>query len=217
VLAANIFIRFRQRNEAAVFFTQENLRLMEVQGKDGPRKYIKERLGELSTIRNPDIRLAADLNMSTVMLADTDYKRAGEILSSINPAKIDDDALLLVYWTQSLLCAIQAGDDQKAAQAYANAGSLIPDVNEALQNSFKPACIQYLLYAGEGESAMEMLDDIPLEELDDTGRDQLDALRAYGLWITGREEEARNLAAFVRIHNILPSTAWWLEKIPKES
>ncbi|MBE6990281.1 MAG: hypothetical protein E7426_06000 [Ruminococcaceae bacterium] len=213
ILAVNQWIRYQQKKEAAVFFTQENERLMEVRGKNGPAHYIRERLPALSSIRHPDVRLAAQLNMSTVMLAGMDTEGAGKVLGDIDPKRIDDTSLLLVYWTQSLLAAIQAGDDQRAAEAYQTAGTLIPEVHEALQNSFKPACIQYLLYCEESDAAMEMLDEIDLEELDRSSTDQINALSAYALLLDGREAEARALAGEVRLHNVLPSTAWWLDKV----
>jgi len=213
ILAVSLWIRYRQRNESARFFTEENERLMEVQGKNGPARYIRERLPALSSIRHPDVRLAAQLNMVTVMLAGMDTEGARKILDDIAPRKIDDTSMLLVYWTQSLLAAVQAGDDRRAADAYQAAANLIPKVNEALQNSFKPACIQYLLYCKEVDAAREVLDGIDMAALDKSGSDQINALDAYTMLLEGETADAVALAKEIRVHNLLPSTAWWVDKV----
>jgi len=205
-------IRFRQRKEWETFFTEENKRLMKVRGERDPERYIQEEKKILAGIRHPDLKIAVKLNLGTVLLANADPSGALEILKDIVPGDLEEPSLLLVYWTRFLDAAIQMDDETLAAQAYEAATALLPELHEALQRSFLPMDIQYSLFLGEYEAALEAIGDIPTKELDASGRDLLTVLRICALRGVGAEEKAEKLTREVQGHDLLPSTRLWLER-----
>ncbi|MDO4315075.1 MAG: hypothetical protein Q4C45_04805 [Oscillospiraceae bacterium] len=199
-------LRFRQRKEWGWFFEEENRRLLEVQGSDGPAKYIPNQREVLASLRNPELRLTARLNLSTALLADADPAGALEELALLNPEKMPNPTLRLLYWTQMLRAFIQLGEAEQAETAYQAAMAVLPEVSDMLKISFMPAEVQYRLLRGEYKLALDQLGEIPDKDLDEAGRDFLSALRIHALKGVGAVEKAEKMKAQLRDHDMLPVT-----------
>lgn len=206
-------IRFRQRKEWAQFFQQENARLLKVKGAEGPTAYIPAQRQAVTRLRNPELKAIAQLNLASVLAADADPQGARTELEQIDPRKLSLLPLQLLYWSQMLCACINLNDTARAEAAYGAALSVLDEVNDPLKNSFLPYQIQYDLYCGEYEQALAQVKEIPLTEMDESGRDVLQALRARALWGLGVTEKALAITEEVAAHDLIPSTRALLQPI----
>lgn len=213
VLLALVYaVRVRQKKEWERFFRQENTRLLKMKGAAGPGWYIPEQRKVLAGLRHPELRITARLNLAAALLANADPEGALEQLSALDPAKMPNPTLQLVYWTQALGAYMQQKDAGQAEAAYEQAMAILPEVSDMLKVSFMPTEIQYRLFHGEYQLALDQLGQIPEKDLDEASRDLLSALRAAAVRGLGRQDEADRLAAQVRKHDLLPSTRALLAK-----
>lgn len=199
-------LRFRQRKEWRCFFEDENRRLLAMRGAGGPARYIPEQRKVLASLRNPELRLTARLNLSTALLAGADPAGALEELAPLAPAKMPNPTLRLVYWTQLLGAFLQLEDLEQAETAYQAAMDILPEVSDMLKISFMPTEIQYRLLRGEYKLALDQLGELPDKDLDEAGRDLLLTLRIAALRGVGAVEKAEKLTAQIQEHDMLPST-----------
>lgn len=205
-------IRYRQKQEWIQFFNQENQRLLEMKGAQGPSRYIPDQRAEADRLRNPELKTTALLNLSTALLANGQPADALETLDKLNPLKMPNPTLRLVYWTQRLGAALQQGAASEAENAYAAAIATMPEVSDMLKISFMPSEIQYRLFRGEYKLALDQLGEIPEQELDEASRDLLTVLRITALRGVGAAEKADKLTAQVEKHDLLPSTRLLLHR-----
>ena len=205
-------IRYRQKQEWTQFFNQENQRLLEMKGSMGPIRYIPVQRAEVDKLRNPELKTTARLNLSTALLADADAAGALEVLNQMDPLKMPNPTLRLVYWTQRLGAGLQLEDADIVETAYQAAIATMPEVSDMLKISFMPSEIQYRLSRGEYKLALNQLGEIPDQELDEASRDLLLVLRITALRGVGATEKADKLTAQVRDHDLLPSTRLLLRR-----
>ena len=205
-------IRYRQKQEWAQFFTQENQRLLEIKGAEGPCRYIPAQRKVVDQLRNPELKTTARLNLSTAFLANADPAGALAVLEGIVPLKLPNPTLRLVYWTQRLGASLQMEDDAGAENAYQAAIATMPEVSDMLKISFMPSEIQYRLSRGEYELALDQLSEIPTQDLDEASRDLLLVPRITALRGVGASEKADKLTAQLQGHDLLPSTRQLLRR-----
>lgn len=216
VLLALIYVvRFRQRQEWAQFFQEENRRLLAIRGEKGPGKYIPEQRKVLSKLRHPELRAAAAMNLSIALLANAQPKEALDVLSALKPEKLSNQTMQLLYWTQTLTANMQLDSSDPAEQAYQAVMNLLPDVSDMLKVSFMPTEIQYRLFRGEYELALDQMGEIPQKDLDEAGRDLFAVMRITALRGVGAREKANRLIAQVKEHDLLPSTRAMLLRAEK--
>ena len=72
VLILVYVIRARQKKEWIAFFQEENRRLLEIKGADGPGAYIPGQRARADKLRHPELKLTAQLNLCTALLANWD-------------------------------------------------------------------------------------------------------------------------------------------------
>lgn len=215
LLALVYLIRHQQKREWARFFEQENRRLLAIKGEKGPEAYIPEQKREVDSLRNPELRLTAALNLSTALLANAEPEAALRVLFTLNPEKMPNQTTMLVYWTQTLSAYLQMQQETQVEEAYQAAMALMPDVSDMLKISFLPTEIQYRLFKGEYKLALDQLGEIPQQDLDEAGRDLLAVMKITALRGVGVIDKADKLAAQIRDHDMLPSTRAMLFRAEK--
>jgi len=206
LLALVYLVRFRQREEWDAFFQRENTRLLQMRGSSGPARYVAEQRAALKKIRHPELKLSAKLNLCAGLLANADPGGTLEVLEAIQPEKIPNPTLLLLYWTQALSAFLQRRDLAGAETAYETAMGILPDVSDVVKVSFMPLEIQYRLARQEYVLALDQLNEIPKQGLDEASQDLLTALRVNALRGLGAREKADKLAAQLADHDLIPST-----------
>ena len=87
-----------------------------------------------------------------------------------------------------------------------------PPPSNMLKISFMPSEIQYRLFRGEYELALNQLSEIPTKDLDEAGQALLTTLRIYALRGVGATEKANKLTAQLQTQDLLPSTRTLLQK-----
>lgn len=206
LLAAVYLIRFRQKEEWSRFFEEENRCLLGIKGADGADACIVRQRSALPELRNPELKLTARLNLCTALLAAERPAEALEELNVLKPERMPNPTLRLVYWTQLLEADIALADADAAEKAYQSALSTVPEVSDMLKISFMPAEIRYRLFRGEYKHALDQLNEIPDQDLNEESSDLLLALRAAALRGVGAAEKADRLTARLEARDLLPST-----------
>lgn len=206
LLAAVYAVRMRQRAEWSRFFDQENRSLLEIRGAAGPGRYTVRQRRRLGGLRHPELRTAAAMNLVTGLLADAKPAEAAQVLSQLDPQRMPNPTLRLVYWTQQLGVSLQQADASGVETAYQAAMDILPEVSDMLKISFLPSEIQYHLFRGEFQLALNQLGELPDKDLDESGRDLLLALRIAALRGLGVTEKANKLSAQLESRDLLPST-----------
>ena len=177
VLILVYVIRARQKKEWIAFFQEENRRLLEIKGADGPGAYIPGQRARLALLR----RLPP-------------------------PEKMPNPTLRLVYWTQLLRAHLQLGDREGADGAYAMTLRTLPEVSDLMKIGCLPYEIHYRILSGEYELALKQLGELPRKDLDEAGRDLLTAYRSMALRGLGASDKAAKLVQKVEGHDLLPAT-----------
>ena len=206
------WIRTRQKKEWDQFFYEENRRLLDMVGAAGPGRYIPKQRENVSRLRNPELKVPAQLNLSAALLANADPCGSLEVLQTMDPTKLPLPTFQLVYWTQTLGAYMQLDDKERMEAAYEMALGTVSEVSDMLKISFLPSEIQYRLSRGEYELALNQLGEIPTQGLDEAGKDLLAALRIWALRGVGAIEKADKMTAQIQTHDLLPSTRSLLKK-----
>ena len=199
-------LKARQRQEWNRFFQEENRRLLNIKGADGPKRYVAEQRSVVAKLRNRELKTSAQLNLSTGLLANADPSGALEVLEKMDPTKFPNPTLALVYWTQMLGAHLQRHDSERIEAAYQMALATLDEVSDMLKISFMPSEIQYRLSRGEYELALNQLSEIPTADLDEAGKHLLTALRIVAMRGVGAVEKANKLTAQLSGCDLLPST-----------
>lgn len=207
VLLAVYLVRFGQRREWNAFIQQENRRLLQMKGARGPAGYIAQQRAVAAKTRHPELKLTAQLNLSTGLLAGGENEEALELLAGMTPPeKMPNPTMRLAYWTQVLRAHLQMEDREGAEAAYEQAVAILPEVSDLLKISFIPSEIHYRLLRGEYELALKQLSEIPVQDLDEASQDMLQGYRIMGLRGLGIQERADKLERKLETHDLLPST-----------
>lgn len=200
-------VRFIQKREWQAFFEAENRRLLQIKGANGPARYIPEQRKVVESLRHAELKLTAQLNLSTALLTNWDNQEALDLLNRMmKPENMPNPTLRLVYWTQKLRAYLQMENAECADEAYREALDTLPNVSDMLKISFMPSEIHYRIIKGEYETAINQLGELPIKELDEAGEDLLLAYRVMALRGLGKEDKAEKLAAKLKTHDLLPST-----------
>lgn len=205
-------LRVRQKKEWEQFFYEENRRLLEMKGSAGPGRYVPAQREAVSKLRNRELKVPAQLNLSAALLANADPSGALEVLLSMDPTKLPLPTFQLIYWTQTLGSYLQMEDQERVEAAYEMAIGTFPEVSDMLKISFMPSEIQYRLFRGEYELALNQLSEIPTKDLDEAGQALLTTLRIWALRGVGATEKANKLTAQLQTQDLLPSTQALLQK-----
>lgn len=206
------WLRARQKKEWDSFFREENRRLLEMAGAAGPGRYIPKQRENVSKLRNPELKIPAQLNLSAALLANADPRGALEVLQAMDPTKLPLPTFQLVYWTQTLGAYLQLDDKERIEASYEMAIETVSEVSDMLKISFLPSEIQYRLSRGEYELALDQLNEISAQNWDEAGKDLLTALRIWAIRGVGAIEKADKLASQIQTHDLLPSTRALLNK-----
>ncbi len=205
-------LRIRHKKEWLAFHEEENRRLLAVKGARGPAAYIPIQREVVKKHRNPELKISAQLNLCSVLLVDGRPDEAERLLAEmIPPEKMPNPTLRLVYWTQKLRVALQRWDEDGSEYAYQKVMDTLPEVSDVLKVSFMPYEIHYQLVHGEFELALNQLNEIPTENLDEASSDLLKAYRVIALRGLGVTDKAEKLCDKVRAHDLLPSTRQLLD------
>ena len=207
VLILVYVIRARQKKEWIAFFQEENRRLLEIKGADGPAAYIPGQRARADKLRHLELKLTAQFNLCTALLANWDNGEALALLRRLPPPeKMPNPTLRLVYWTQLLRAHLQLGDREGADGAYAMTMRTLPEVSDLMKIGCLPYEIHYRILSGEYELALKQLGELPRKDLDEAGRDLLTAYRGMALRGLGASDKAAKLAQEVEGHDLLPAT-----------
>lgn len=206
-------LRARQKKEWEQFFYEENRRLLDMKGSDGPARYISGQRKVVSKLRNRELKIPAQLNLSAALLANADPSGTLEVLLSMDPTTLPLPTFQLIYWTQTLGAYLQLDDQERVEAAYEMAIGTFPEVSDMLKISFMPSEIQYRLFRGEYELALNQLSEIPTKDLDEAGQALLTALRIWALRGVGAIEKANKLTEQLQMQDLLPSTKALLHKV----
>lgn len=206
-------IKIRQTKEFAIFLEDENSRLAQIKGAEGPPIYIETQEKRVGRLRNADLAVVAKLNLASAYNAAADGQNALRILWTIDPERALSPVQRMSYYSQALLACMFLGDDEMAKSSYGLAVKALEDLNEYAIMSFISCEINYRLYIGEYELALSQIKELPQLELDPESKNVLKALKAKALFGVGKCDEARSLAERLKAGNLLPSNQWLIKDI----
>ena len=207
LLLAVYWVRGQQKKEWERFFEQENKKLLQIKGAEGPAQYITQQEATVKNIRNPELKAFAQLNLGAGYLANAEPDRALALLSAMRPLhKLTNDSEKLLYYTHQLNAHIQMKDVQGAEAAYQLATETLEDVSAPMKVAFMPLEIQYQLLKGNYQQAFNQLEEVPVEGIDEASLNLLTAMRAAALHGLGETAKAKEAVKRVAKHNLLPST-----------